>query len=271
MNKKILFGIGAVGAAVAACGLPRQIDDTHVDLPSTKIHHPLRIAVLADLHCRRFGKEQSDIINLLKKEQPDLIIIPGDLFDTGRDLEISFELIRLLHDYPVYYTSGNHDNYLDEIQMLRMKLTAEGVHVLEDKGTFFEKGEDTLEIYGLCDSGRKPSVSSDEVSRSFQSDNFRILISHRPEFADFYGRIDCDLIISGHAHGGQWRIPGTHQGVYAPRVGFFPKYTEGVHDLHGRKLVISRGLASGAPFLPRLYNDPEIVLIDLRPEDLKKL
>lgn len=267
MNKYALITAGTAGMALVAAGLPYHMDVTHDQITSRKIKTPVKIAVLADLHCRRFGKEQAKIVNVIKEEKPDLIIIPGDLFDVGRDVEISFELIRQLREFPMCFTSGNHDVYLKEqISHLRLRLAAEGVHVLEDHGTVIQEAGNLIEIYGMSDHGRRVKYSSEEISRNFHYDGYRILISHRPDFADFYRRIDCDMIICGHAHGGQWRIPGTHQGIYSPRIGFFPKYTEGVHDLNGRSMVISRGLASGNPMIPRLYNNPEILIIDLVPK-----
>jgi predicted MPP superfamily phosphohydrolase len=253
------------GTALVVCGLPYKMDVTHYSLPTHKVKKDKKIAVIADLHCRQYGREQKKIIDIIKKEAPDLIVIPGDLFDYGRDYEKSFALIKRLKEYPVYFSSGNHDVYLkDDIAALRARLESEGVHVLEDTGEVLKEGEDSIGLYGMSDHGRRPVKTSEEVSHAFQTDGLRILISHRPELTDFYGKVDCDMIISGHAHGGQWRIPGTHQGLYFPRLGLFPKYTEGVHDLHGRKLIISRGLASGNPMIPRLYNNPEIVIIDVK-------
>jgi len=266
MNKLFWSGLG-VGTAFVVCGLPYQIDVTHDTIITDRLQKQKKIAILSDLHCRRFGKGQSRIVDVIQEERPDLIVIPGDLFDVDRDFEISFELITKLKDYPIYFTSGNHDTYLkNEIFRLRSRLQSEGVHVLEDEGTCFRDGEDSIEIYGMSDHGRKPKFSSEEISQKYHEDGLRILISHRPEFTSFYQKVDCDLIISGHAHGGQWRIPFTHQGLYSPRVGLLPKYTEGMHDLNGRKLIISRGLASGSPMIPRLYNNPEIVIINLQPK-----
>lgn len=264
MNKTLLFGIGTIVGGVVVAGLPYSIDVTHYELKSKKIKEPVKMAILSDLHCRRFGKEQSKILNILHQEKPDLVIIPGDLFDTGRDFNISFELIRGLKGIPTYFTSGNHDAYLTEqIHQLHLRLEKEGVNVLEDSGMMFHKKDTSIEIYGMSDHGRNSKYSSEEISSRYHSEMYHILISHRPDYIDFYKKVDCDMIISGHVHGGQWRIPGTHQGVYFPRQGLFPKYTEGVHDLNGRQLVISRGLASGCPWIPRLYNNPEIVIVTL--------
>lgn len=269
MKKRELLITGTAGAAVVLAGLPYQkIDVAYHVIHSAKIHHDIRICVLSDLHCRRFGPGQSRIIGRVREIQPDLIIIPGDLFDVDRDYEISFELIDKLKEWQVFFTSGNHDMYLTEdIDGLRNRLRKAGVHVLEDQEECFTAHGQEIELFGMTDHGRKPVIQASDLRYMFHTDDFRILISHRPNYIDFYRNAPCDLIISGHAHGGQWRIPFTHQGIYAPQMGLFPKYTEGMHDLNGRKFFISRGLASGDPHIPRLYNNPEIGVIDLKGEN----
>lgn len=268
MKKRDLVPVLVAGGLVLA-GLPYQkIDTAYHVIHSPKIRHTVRICVLSDLHCRRFGEKQSRITEKVRKIQPDLIIIPGDLFDADRDYEISFELIDQLKEYPLFFTSGNHDMYLvNDIENLRNRLKEMDVHVLEDQDECFKAHDQEIELFGMTDHGRKPAIQASDLRYMYHTDDFRILISHRPDYIDFYRNAPCDLIISGHAHGGQWRIPFTHQGIYAPSMKFFPKYTEGIHDLNGRKLFISRGLASGDPHIPRLYNNPEIGVIDLKGDE----
>lgn len=273
MNKlKVLKYIGlGIGAVIVAGISKKKIDVTDYVIQTKKVKEPLRFCVLADLHCRRYGEKQSQIKEIVDNMKPDAIIIPGDLFDVDRDYEISFELIEALKEYPIYFTSGNHDVYLkDEIDGLRERLTNMGVHVLEDKKEYFHKGTDTIEIYGMKDHGRKVVMKGTELKNMFQSQYYRVLISHRPEYTDFYKFVDCDLIICGHAHGGQFRIPFINKGLYAPQQGFLPKYVEGVHKMNKSKLIISRGLASGDPHIPRLFNNPEIVFITLKPKEKKQ-
>lgn len=265
MNKKEKVAFFALSTYVL-CGLQyKHIDITDYVIHTKKIRDKIRICVLADLHCRRFGEKQSRILSIVEKMQPDLVIIPGDLFDVDRDYEISFELIDCLKKYPVYFTSGNHDNYLNEIEQLRNRLREKGVCVLENESTNFEKGNSKLEIFGMSDAGRNPGIQDSQTI--FTTDAYRILISHRPDFTEFYESVPCDLILSGHVHGGQWRIPFLHRGLYAPQQGFLPKYYQGEHNLNGSHLIISRGLASGNPFIPRLYNDPEICFVTLMPKE----
>jgi predicted MPP superfamily phosphohydrolase len=251
-------------AVVILAGLPHGIDVSRYEVADEKIATPVKIAVLADLHCRPFGKNQKKIMEIIDREKPDLVVIPGDLFDTDRDYEISFSLINRLKEYLVYFTTGNHDTYLPEINDLEERLKEEGVRVLEDASDIFACGDTEVEILGMSDHGRKPVFTPEQIEHMYHTGNYRILISHRPGYTDWYRKIPVDLILCGHAHGGQFRIPFTHQGIIAPQQGLFPKYTEGKHDLNGRTLIISRGLASGDPHIPRLYNNPEIVIVTLK-------
>ena len=239
-----------------------RIDAVHTEIKTTKLNHDLTVCVLADLHCRRFGKNQSRIINLIQKTQPDLIVIPGDLFDVDRDFEISFELIEQLKQYPIVFSSGNHDTYLDRISSLRKRLSDMGVYVLEHQSHVF----DEVEVIGLTDMGHKATMSMTQFEIIAQTDLYRIVVSHRPDYLSFYEQIDCDLIICGHVHGGQWRTPFLKKGVYAPQRGLFPSYTEGLHQIGDHFMYISRGLASGNPYIPRLYNNPEVSFLHRKKE-----
>lgn len=244
-------------------GLPYHMDLRTDTIKSRKIRKPVRLCVLSDLHCRPFGDRHSRIMELVEQSDPDLVIIPGDLFDTGRKHSVSFDLLEVLRGRTVFFTSGNHDNYLDEIDEYRQRMKDMGVRVLENESELF--GDD-IEITGLSDSGREPELTAEEVNALASTDRFRILISHRPDHMDLYRDVDFDLIICGHAHGGQWRIPVIKKGLIAPRQGLFPKYTEGIHEAGGSLVYISRGLASGDSRIPRLYNNPEVGIINLEAE-----
>lgn len=267
MNKKKYLIAGTTLVAIILPGLPYTIDDTHYEISDARIRSSLKIGVIADLHCRSFGYKQSRIMKIINREKPDLIILPGDLFDKGRNYQHVFDLIDALKEYSVYFTTGNHDRRLKkDIASLCDELQKKGVHVLEDTSEVYIHEDTILEIAGMSDHGRVPIYSPEAFSAVYETNHYRILISHRPDYREFYKKIDCDLIISGHNHGGQWRIPFTKQGIYTPGDGLFPKYAGGLYDLNGRKMIVSRGLATGSPLIPRLYNNPEIVFIDLRGE-----
>ena len=240
-----------------------RIDVTHQYI-DTGLNKDIVICVLADLHCRRFGEKQSRILKVLEKEKPDIVVIPGDLFDVDRDFEISFELLEGLKDYPVYFCSGNHDMYLNEINDLRKRMSETGVHVIEDCSEIREVQGKKIRITGLTDHGRKPVFTPQEVKEMMKGKaDYDVVLYHRPAYPDYFKTLPCNLVISGHAHGGQWCIPFTRKGLYAPQEGLFPKYTAGMYKEGSVYCCISRGLASGTPWLFRLYNNPEIVMIHL--------
>lgn len=244
--------------------IPWKMDVTHHVLKSKKVQKDVNICILADLHCRRFGKKQSRIMKIVKKIHPDIIVIPGDLFDYERDYEICFELIEQLKSYPVLYVWGNHERFIEgDMPELIRRLKDMGVHVLENRSEVLLG----VEWIGLMDLGREPKMTKEQFENTAITDLYRVVLSHRPHYLSFYNSIPCDLILSGHAHGGQWCIPFTKIGLYAPQQGIFPKYTHGIYDLKGKKMFVSRGLASGTPKIPRLFNNPEIGWITIEKEE----
>ena len=257
MKKSHVFLLGV--GAVAAAGLSRGTDVTVYRETTGRISGTVRIAVLSDLHGRKLTDAE---MKLLKQEEPDLILIPGDLFDfyDRRDAR-ALELVDVLKDYPVFYATGNHELERGDEDTLKELLQEHGVHVLSDCAETVVVGDSVVEIGGYDCRWTEKYCSPRAVNQMFHTGHYRILMSHRPHWISLYNAVNCDLVISGHAHGGQWRIFG--QGIYAPGQGIFPKYTAGVHE--GR-LVISRGLANHT-FIPRIFNPPEIVLLNIIPKN----
>lgn len=226
----------------------------------------IRIAVIADLH----GKGRREIINYTRKGMPDVIIIAGDLFD-GRKIESGdkeseiskgkFFLEELLSIAPVYFGLGNHEWKLQEAD--KSNIVSAGITLLDDDYIQFKP---KIYIGGLTSTSRygKYSFTSREPNIDFLNqfesrEGFKILICHHPEYYDRYlANRKFDLILSGHAHGGQIRIG--NQGLYAPGQGILPKYTSGIVD---KKMIISRGLSNTRPWIPRLFNKTELVFVDL--------
>ena len=239
------------------------MDITHYD-----INHGLhiKIAVITDLH----GRGRPDIIDYVRKGMPDIIIIAGDLFDGrkiesfGKEAEITkgkLFLKELLKIAPVYFGLGNHEWKLQKED--KLNIISVGINLLDDEWAQFIPG---VYIGALTSTSRygKYSFTSKEPNVKFLNEfegkaGFKILICHHPEYYDKYlADRKIDLILSGHAHGGQIRIG--NQGLYAPGQGFFPKYTSGVVD---GKLIISRGLSNTKILIPRLFNKTELVFVDL--------
>lgn len=231
-----------------------------------------RIAQVSDLHNAEFGNNNINLIEKLKECKPDIIVITGDLFDsyhTNIDVSIDFGK-KAVQIAPVYFVTGNHEARIDEYNELLSKLEDIGVTVLQNKSVILEKDNEIITLLGIND----PSVQSDyllyeetsvintNLSELMKKANgYTILLSHRPELFDTYVSNGVDLVLSGHAHGGQFRLPFIG-GVVAPGQGLFPKYDAGLYTQDDTSMVVSRGIGNSIiPF--RVNNRPEIVLIEL--------
>lgn len=252
-----IFGI----CCLVGLGLPWKLDVTHYHIDDAEVD--VKVMVIADLHSCWFGKEQRRILKVVEREDPDVIVFPGDLFDELQEDDAVEALLRGLRGRSMYYVEGNHEKRGSSRQkeIWRSLLQKYGVCFLEDETCYLEQKH--VEIGGLHCMGYTPDMTAKEVSSLFKTNEYRILLSHRNCYIDLYRHIDCDLIISGHAHGGQWRIPFLHKGIFAPQSGFFPAHTEGLHDLGRARFVISRGVNRSAHNIPRLFNDPEICIIQI--------
>jgi len=241
-----------------------ELDISIANLP--KALNEYKIVHISDLHGKSFGPQQRNLVRVIQEARPNLIAITGDLIDERRyDDSASFVLIKQLTKLaPVYFVTGNHEWQSERLSDLEENLATLGVKVLRnDKREvvfqgqkFFLAGiDDPLGYANQDDSLRK-------AFRSINKKDFVILLAHRPESVALYSSYQPDLILAGHAHGGQVRIPGVG-GLIAPGQGFFPKYTSGAHQVANSIMVVSRGL--GNSIIPqRLFNHPEVVIIKLK-------
>ncbi|WP_144463115.1 metallophosphoesterase [Siminovitchia fortis] len=234
----------------------------------------LVIVQLSDLHDAEFGREQVKLAEKVKKLNPDLIFLTGDLIDSNRyDLEKSLHLVRkLVGVADVYYVTGNHEVAVNQVDEITGALRALGVNVLNNEAKVLEQNGEQLVIAGIEDPLMEPAKPSEKtiakyMDRTFDGipdQNYRLLLSHRPEVFDVYVDRQVDLIFTGHAHGGQVRIPGIG-GIIAPGQGWFPTYTAGIYTKGITTMAVSRGL--GNSIIPyRIFNRPEIVLVTLKKE-----
>lgn len=248
---------------------------TEIDYSSPKIPSEFKgykIVHISDLHNKKFGKNQNHILKKIKAVSPDIIVVTGDLIDRRRyDLDTAIVFINgAMEIAPVYYVSGNHEAWSGNYENIKHELEKSGVQILDDSKVELIKDEGKIEILGLSDPGFMTDRYMDgthfsklEERLMAMSDDtvFQILLSHRPELFYLYINANIDLTFSGHAHGGQFRIPFIG-GFIAPNQGFFPKYTSGIHKEEQSSLVVSRGL--GNSIIPiRLFNRPEIVVVTL--------
>ena len=234
---------------------------TEYQIGNTKLpesFNGLKIAQVSDLHNAQFGKENRKLLNLLQESQPDMILLTGDLIDSRRtDLDPAIAFCQAAVQLaPTYYVPGNHESRVPEdYAALKEALDACGVVILENKSLDLNRGEDAVTLTGLMD----PNFGIPWPKT--KTDHYQIVLSHRPELLDRYADLGLDLVLTGHAHGGQFRLPFIG-GLFAPHQGLFPQYTAGIYTSGDTTMVISRGLGN-VPFLPRFNNRPEVILITL--------
>ncbi|WP_106404278.1 metallophosphoesterase [Clostridium nigeriense] len=230
------------------------------------------IVQISDLHNKVFGKEQSKLLEKVKDLSPDIIVVTGDMIDRRRyNLENAMYFIEeAIKIAPVYYVSGNHEAWSEKYSEIKKRLIDTGVYVLDDETVKINKDNSSINILGLSDPAFITSSYIDETNTSNMEEclnsyskieGFKILLSHRPELLDLYSKNDIDLVFSGHAHGGQVRIPFLG-GIIAPNQGFFPKYTSGSYNSNKTTMFVSRGLGNSL-FPLRVFNRPEIISVTL--------
>ena len=232
-----------------------------------------RIAHVSDLHNAQMGKDNEMLLTMLREAEPDMIAITGDLIDSrNTDVDIAFQFVqKAVEIAPCYYVTGNHEARISEYEELEARMASVGVVILKDISTEIRIGEDTITLIGVDDPsfqtdylfGDSEAVMSSKLTALHtDGDGFTILLSHRPELFEIYKSHDIDLVLSGHAHGGQFRLPFIG-GIVAPNQGFFPKYDAGLYKEGHTNMLVSRGI--GNSILPfRINNRPEVLLVELK-------
>ncbi|MFJ5771205.1 metallophosphoesterase [Psychrobacillus sp. NPDC093180] len=258
--------VGLIVIAIALYIGNYGIKTTKITIESERIptaFNDLKIVQISDLHDATFGENQEKLAQKVRNASPDLIFLTGDLIDSNRyDLENSLELVRqIISLAPIYYVTGNHEIATNDVDHIKSALSDLGVHVLSNEETIIEKDGEHLRIVGIEDPLNGVSVG-DSLSKFGKMDDYTLVLSHRPETFQDYVDSGVDLVFSGHAHGGQFRIPGLG-GLAAPGQGLFPKYTAGVYEEQDTKMIVSRGLGNSV-FPVRVFNTPEIVVVTLK-------
>lgn len=232
-----------------------------------------KIAQISDLHNAEIGEGNKKVLELLTLADPDIILLTGDLIDSRKTkIDVAVEFAKKACEIaPCYYSAGNHESRLDDFGGFVRQLESVGVTVLQNQKVRLMDEAEYITLIGITDPAFVNGYPSDgdgeymekTLSKlSSSSDEFRVVLSHRPELLDAYSKCEADVVFSGHAHGGQFILP-LIGGLFAPGQGFFPKYTQGVITEGKTNLVISRGVGNSSfPF--RLNNRPEVVLVELQ-------
>ena len=231
-----------------------------------------RIAQISDLHNAEMGKNNEKLLKLLAEAKPDITVITGDSIDSYHtDVEVSLQFMEnAVSIAPCYYVTGNHEARLSREVYLDFeeKIESYGVEVLHDEVVLIERGGEYISVGGIDDSsfaskyqGVYYSDLAGYVEELFTEGGFQILLSHRPELFLEYVSADIDLVFTGHAHGGQFRLPFIG-GLVAPNQGLFPEYDAGLFSEEGTNMIVSRGIGNSI-FPIRFNNRPEIIIIEL--------
>lgn len=280
-SKKTFFCIVAcitisVAAILFICD--SRLKTVYYTIESDKLSAPVRIALITDLHSCRYGKNQKNLIEAVQKENPDIVLLGGDIFDDNGSYDnAELTVKQLAEQYPCYYVTGNHEYWGYDVGNILDIVKDCGVTILSGECATITINGQMLNICGVDDPDaevylaegepvewqlKRAEEAATEVEMAVGEEIFTVLLSHRPELFETYQNYDFDLVLSGHAHGGQWRIPGVLNGLYAPHQGLFPKYAGGRYDYDGGIMIVSRGLARESTKVPRIFNRPELVIIE---------
>lgn len=258
----------AILAVLTLIALDERLILRTYTVASPKLTAEVRLAVVTDFHS---SDNADDVVAMVASCAPDAVLLVGDLFDDdtqNRPTERTLSLMRQLSaQYPCYYVSGNHEAWTGEMDALYQQTEEAGVTVLRmSSGVLTVRGQ-RIALCGIPDPYEMVFSGAPDTEEQIRqaledvdSADFTVLLAHRPELLAKYAQFPLDLVVSGHAHGGQVRIPGVLNGLYAPNQGWFPKLAGGAYTQDGTTLIVSRGLAVRTR-LPRIFNRPEVVLV----------
>lgn len=264
----------AILVALALIALDERLILRTYTVASPKLTAEVRLAVVTDFHS---SDNADDVVAMVASCAPDAVLMVGDMFDDdtqNRPTERTLSLMRQLSaQYPCYYVSGNHEAWTGEMDALYQQTEEAGVTVLRmSSGVLTVRGQ-RIALCGIPDPYEMVFSGAPDTEEQLRqaledvdSADFTVLLAHRPELLAKYAQFPVDLVVSGHTHGGQVRIPGVLNGLYAPNQGWFPKLAGGAYTQDGTTLIVSRGLAVRTR-LPRIFNRPEVVLVRCVPAE----
>ncbi|MBR4830271.1 MAG: metallophosphoesterase [Bacilli bacterium] len=242
-----------------------KVQKNYFEIEAKEIKKDYKIIQISDFHNEKNKWLHKQIIEIIKKEKPNIIVITGDLIDID-DIKYAKVFIEEIHNLaPIYYAPGNHEYLFGGYEDLRKILIDNNVNVLENNSI---KLDNNIIIHGIKDPISGMPNDEDDVmkenlnSLKFTDDKYDILLSHRPEYFDMYTDYNVDLVFTGHAHGGQFRLP-LFGSIFSPDQGLLPKYAMGMHIDKGTKMIVSRGLGNSMQAFIRINNRPELIIVSL--------
>ena len=260
------WGIQTTHTEVALKGLPEGFEG-------------FRIVHLSDLHGHEYGEHSGELLEKVRAEEPELIVITGDLIDRAEQMDMVPALAKgLAAIAPTYYVTGNHEwsvewsGSRDAVKTLKGLLTESGVTVLSNDYVTLERKGDRIVLAGVDDpNGYADQTTPKELAARIEGEHpglTTLLLAHRNDAIETYAAAGYDLVMSGHAHGGIIRLPFT-DGLLSPSRTFFPTWTSGVYTVGETTLFVSRGLGNNTTPIKgfRLFNRPELAVVELAVSD----
>lgn len=272
-KKHIKYIIFTMLIALALLAFDVRLKTVRYTITSGKINTPMCIALITDLHSCKYGADQKTLIDAVDKEKPDVILLGGDIFDDViPDDNTKTFLTAIAKRYPCYYVTGNHEYWSRCVDEMLDWLRANDIEDIGGKTIQTNINGNEICLSGLNDpdearyTGKGDGMVTElERTKNERDDTaFTMLLTHRPSFVNLYKDAGFDLVLAGHAHGGQWHIPGILNGTFAPDEGWLPKFAGGRYSFdNGSEMIVSRGLARESTRIPRIFNRPELVIINL--------
>lgn len=272
MRRKWLVWLILLGAVIvlAVTGLDQRMIVRHYAVETDKVSKPVRLAVVTDYHGCDYGPDGAELVQAVSALAPDAILLVGDMFSADGDPEEELRMFRQLDSIAfTYYVTGNHEYWEHNVPQLLARIAETGVTVLDQSCVSLVVDGQRINLCGVPDPYAYVDTEEalDRAADDIDHPAFTVLMAHRPELIEKYAATGSfDLVVSGHAHGGQVRIPGIVNGLCAPNQGWFPQYAGGRYDVDGTTMIVSRGLSTQRQMgVPRAFNRPELVLVEICP------
>ena len=276
MKKKLIAACAVLVGLLCVWGIldtmsKKRIATVEYTLESTKIAAPVRLLIAADLHNARFGANQGELMDAIAAAAPDAVLLCGDLFHKDGPDDETLAFLKLVgKEYPCFYVTGNHEYRKGNgsANALCDAARACGITVLRGRSALFTAANgQTVQLLGVdwqkVYDPKKGELAA--IAKQRRGDLYAVALVHEPTQHRAVLSLGFDLMVSGHTHGGQWRVPGLLNGVYAPGQGLFPRFAGGSYEVGGKRLVVSRGLSKQPACIPRFNNPPELTLVTLLP------
>jgi len=272
MRRKWLVWLILLAAVIvlAVIGLDQRMVVRQYAVKTDKVSKPVRLAVVTDYHGCDYGPDGAELVQAVSALAPDAILLVGDMFSADGDPEAELRMFRQLGSIAfTCYVTGNHEYWEHNVPQLLAQITETGVTVLDQSCVSLVVDGQRINFCGIPDpyANVRTWDALTSATGDIQHDAFTVLLAHRPELiGEYAAKGSLDLVVSGHAHGGQIRIPFLVNGLYAPNQGWFPQYAGGQYEVEGTTLIVSRGLSVHRQWwIPRVFNRPELLLVELCP------